>query len=207
MPENRIVELHNHHLRHIQPLRVDPVMFSATFEHACSMMNCNASCCQHGVMVDVKERDNILQHVDLIHRYMDVDQIRDPGQWFEKNEELDSDYPSGRAVRTEAIHRGCVFLRKDGRCVLQHAAVSEGMPAQALKPFYCFAFPITIESGVLTVDDPEFTNRPQCCSMVPGGSQSVIDVCRFELEFVLGGGGVKELLAYREQKKGGQVRD
>jgi hypothetical protein len=154
-------------------------------------------------MVDVKERDKILGHVEMIHRYMDGDQIREPGRWFEKEEEPDADYPSGRAVGTEANHRGCVFLRNDGRCVLQHAAVSEGMLAQALKPFYCFAFPITIESGVLTVDDPEFTNRPECCSMVPGGSQSVIDVCRLELEFVLGIEGVKELLAFRDEKREG----
>ena len=201
MSENRVVELHNHHLSHIQPLRVDPVMFSATFEHACSMQNCNASCCQHGVMIDVKERDNILQHVDLIHRYMDDDQIHDPQKWFEKEDELDGDFPSGRAVGTQANDHGCLFLKKDGRCVLQLAAVSEGMPAQALKPFYCFAFTITIDSGVLTIDDPEFTNRPQCCSMIPGGSQSVIDVCQFELEFVLGKRGLEELFALRGPNK------
>lgn len=201
MPEKNVEELHNHHLGHIRPLRVDPVMFSATFEHACSMQNCNASCCQHGVMIDVTERDNILRYVDVIHRYMDDDQTRDPQKWFEKEDASDGDYPSGRAVGTEANDQGCLFLKKDGRCVLQVAAVDERMPVQALKPFYCFAFPITIDSGVLTIDDPEFTNRPQCCSMVPGGSQSVIDVCQFELEFVLGREGLKELLALRDLRK------
>ncbi|OGU26906.1 MAG: hypothetical protein A2X66_08305 [Ignavibacteria bacterium GWA2_54_16] len=197
MSGERIAELHLHHLSHLQRLRVDPVMFTAMFEHTCSMQNCNASCCQHGVMVDVKEREHILQHVDLIHRYMDDDQVRDPGKWFEKEEEVDSDYPSGAAVGTEANNHGCVFLKKDGRCVLQVAAIGEGMPSRALKPFFCFAFPITIDSGVLTIDDPEFTNRPQCCSMIPGGSRSVIDVCQFELEFVLGKRGLEELLALR----------
>jgi hypothetical protein len=201
MPEKRIAELRNHHLSHIKRLRVDPVVFSATFEHACSMQNCNASCCQHGVMVDVKERDNILQHADLIHRYMDAGQIRDVEKWFEKEEEVDADFPSGTAVGTEANEHGCVFLRKDGRCVLQVAADGEGLPGNALKPFYCFAFPITIDSGVLTIDDPEFTNRPQCCSMVPGGSRSVIDVCHFELEFVLGKKGLDELLDLRGPDK------
>jgi Fe-S-cluster containining protein len=197
MSERHIAELHNHHLDHCRPLRVDPILFEATFEHACSMQNCNASCCQHGVMVDVKERDNILQHAGLIHRYMDNDQIRDPQAWFEEKVEQDADYPSGQAAGTETDGCGCVFLRRDGRCVLQVAAEGEGTASQALKPFFCFAFPITIESGVLTIDDPQFTNRPQCCSMIPGGSRSVLEVCRFELEFVLGSKGLKELLALR----------
>jgi hypothetical protein len=75
------------------------------------------------------------------------------------------------------------------------------MPRQALKPFYCFAYPITVESGVLAVDDPDFTNRTDCCSMIPGGSKSVIDVCRFELEFVLGEDGLEELFALRSKEK------
>ncbi len=57
---------------------------------------------------------------------------------------------------------------------------------QALKPFFCFAFPVTIDAGVLTIDDPEFTNRPECCSMIAGGTRSVLEICWEEFEFVLG---------------------
>ncbi len=165
------------------------------------MQNCDASCCRHGVLVDVRERDNILRHVDLIHRHMERDQIRDPAKWFETEVEHDADYASGQAVGTVADASGCVFLRRDDRCVLQVAAEEEGMANQTLKPFFFFAFPITVESGVLTIEDPELGNRPQCCSMIPGGSRSVIEVCQNELEFVLGGEGLKELLALRVSKE------
>jgi hypothetical protein len=152
-------------------------------------------------MLDVKERDTILRHADLIRRHMEPEQVQDPGRWFDREEEIDSDYPSGRGVGTQTTDAGCVFLKKDGRCVLQTAAMEEGLPKHALKPFFCFAFPVTIDAGVLTIDDPDFTNRPECCSMVPGGSTSVLEICWEEFEFVLGSEGAKALRALSEQKQ------
>lgn len=186
--------IRKHRLSHFGALRVDPILLEATFTNGCSMRNCNAACCRDGVMADLAERDKILGHADTIARYMDPDQVRDTKLWFDHTIESDSDYPSGKAVGTRANERGCVFLKHDGRCVLQVTAEGERWPSQALKPFYCFAFPITIESGVLTVDDPEFTNRTECCSVIPGGSNTVLDVCRGELEFVLGKEGLQEFI-------------
>jgi hypothetical protein len=198
MADRQYLELRNHHLTHIPVLKVDPVVFEAKFIHDCSMQNCDASCCQGGVMIDVKERDNILQHADLIRKHMEPGQVQDPQAWFENEEELDSDYPSGRGVGTQTTDRGCVFLRNDGRCVLQTTAMDEGLPKQALKPFFCFAFPVTIDAGVLTIDDPEFTDRPECCSMIPGGSKSVLEICWEEFEFVLGCEGANALRAMQK---------
>jgi hypothetical protein len=146
-------------------------------------------------MLDVEERDNILRHADLVHRHMEADQVHDAGQWFDSGEDLDGDYPSGRGVGTQTTERGCVFLKRDGRCVLQTAAEEEGLPKDALKPFFCFAFPVTIDSGVLMIDDPELANRPECCSLAPGGSHSVLEVCSWEFEFVLGSEGIEALHA------------
>ncbi len=199
MADRQHLELRNHNLTHLPVLKIDPVVFEAKFTHGCSMQNCNASCCQGGVMLDVKERDNILRHVDLIRAHMEPDQVHDPGVWFDNEEEVDSDYPSGRGVGTQTTDRGCVFLKKDGRCVLQTAAMEEGLPKQALKPFFCFAFPVTIDAGVLTIDDPDFTNRPECCSMIPGGTTSVLEICREEFEFVLGSEGAKALRALQKK--------
>ncbi len=193
MSQSRFPELRNHRLSHLPVLKVDPVVFEAKFVHGCSVQNCNATCCQEGVMVDLGERDNILRHADLVKRHMEPNQIHDPSMWFDEVEEVDRDYPSGTAVGTEVTENGCVFLMRDGRCVLQTAAEQEGMPKHALKPFFCFAFPVTIEAGVLTIDDPEFTSRPECCSMVPGGSTPVLEVCAEEFEFVLGTAGLKAL--------------
>ena len=193
MAQNDFPVLRTHKLNHLKDLRVDPVVFTATFAHACSMQNCNATCCQGGVMIDLAERDNILLHADLVKKYMEPDQVQDPSGWFDEEIEHDADYPSGKGIGTQTTERGCVFLKKDGRCVLQSAAMEEGMPKETLKPFFCFAFPVTIDGGVLTIDDPDFTNRPACCSMIQGGSRSVIEVCAEEFEFVLGSEGVKAL--------------
>jgi hypothetical protein len=193
MEEKPALIIRHHHLSHIPTLKVDPIVLTSTFGHGCSMVNCNATCCQHGVMVDIRERDNILENADLVKRYMEPQQEHDTSRWFDPEDEEDLDFPSGRAIGTQANERGCIFLMKDGRCVLQYASAEEGVSKHTLKPFYCFAFPVTIESGVLTIDDPEFTNRPECCSMITGGHHSVLEVCAEEFEFVLGKEGMKEL--------------
>jgi hypothetical protein len=200
MAENSFPVLRVHKLKHIAELKVDPVVFNTAFAHECSMQNCNATCCQGGVMLDVAERDRILQNADLIKRHMEPDQVQDPAGWFDNELEIDPDYPSGTGVGTQTTERGCVFLKKGGRCVLQSAAMDEGLPKDALKPFFCFAFPVTIDSGVLTIDDPDFTNRPDCCSMIQGGTKSVLEICAEEFEFVLGSEGAKALREMSEQR-------
>jgi Fe-S-cluster containining protein len=200
MEEKQVPEIRNHRLTHILTLKIDPVVFESKFSHGCSMSNCNASCCRHGVMVDLQERDRILQNSELIKQHMEPEQQHDASQWFDPEDEYDEDFPSGRAIGTQANQRGCIFLMKDGRCVLQFVAGEEGISKHTLKPFYCFAFPVTIESGVLTIDDPDFTNRPECCSMTPGGSSSVLEVLSEEFEFVLGKKGMKELTEMMRHK-------
>ena len=201
MADRQYQELRNHKLKHIPVLKIDPIVFEAKFIHGCSMQNCNASCCQGGVMVDVEERENILRHADLVCRHMEPTQEQNQEKWFDNLEEVDNDYPSGTGVGTEVTDRGCVFLKSDGRCVLQTAAEEEGMPKHALKPFFCFAFPVTIDAGILTIDDPYFTHRPECCSMIPGGSSSVLEVCAEEFEFVLGAEGMKALRELAQMRK------
>jgi hypothetical protein len=189
---NDEVRLRKHHLRHIPNLRVLPSFFGKQFASGCSMMSCNANCCKHGVMADVKEREQILKHTDLVLKYMDPHQEHDPSRWFEE-EEVDLDFPSGKAVGTQARDYGCVFLDSAGRCVLQKAAMGEGMHKFALKPFYCVAYPVTIEHGELIIDDADFVSRPACCSTVKDGTLTVFDVCPEELEHVLGKDGLGEL--------------
>jgi len=186
--------LHKHKLIHIRTLKVDPVVFEAVFSRGCcSTQKCNASCCEGGVMVDLEERNTILRRADLIRKHMDVDQVQDAAGWFDEEVGADEDYPTGQATGTQTNEKGCVFLKNEGLCVLQVAAEAEGLSKHALKPFYCFAFPVTIKSGVLTIDDPDFMKSPASCSMNQGGMQSALDVCFAEFEFVLGCDGYTEL--------------
>lgn len=144
-------------------------------------------------MADLKERDRILEHAPLIQKHMEPHQEKDPSCWFDSTDESDIDYPSGRAIGTQARDYGCVFLDSKGFCVLQRAATEEGMEKHALKPFFCFTYPVTLDHGVLDLEDSEFTNRKECCSRDSVGIRSVTEVCAEELEFMLGREGFQEL--------------
>lgn len=185
--------LRQHRLNHIPELRVGEGILNKKFASGCSMTSCNATCCQGGVNADIAERDAILRHKDLIIRHMEPQQEHNPDAWFDGEVVLDPDYPSGRAEGTSVVDDGCVFLDRSGRCVLQKAAMAEKLPKFFLKPFYCVAFPITIEGGVLETDEPDYTDRPHCCSVVESGHLAPVDVCHEELEFMLGSDGLEEL--------------
>lgn len=185
--------LTKHTLAHIPDLKVGQNLLSLRFTSGCSVANCNGVCCKLGVFVDIKEREKILNHAELIHRYMEPHQEHNPLEWFDQKEFNDSDFPSGQAVGTKAKEYGCVFLDSAGRCTLQKVCIGEGLPPYFLKPFYCVAFPITIDGGVLMIDDVELENRPPCCIISLNGTLNVFDVCSTELEFVLGKEGVEEL--------------
>ena len=141
----------------------------------------------------MKEKERILAHADLIKKYLEPQQEKDHQKWFDNNIENDADFPSGKCDGTAVHGNSCVFLCSKGLCALQKTAMAEGMDKFALKPFYCVAFPITIDEHVLTTYEPEFTNRQQCCSIVSEGPMTLLDVCREEFEYILGADGLKEM--------------
>ena len=185
--------LTRNHLRYIPRLTVNQDFLALGFAAGCSMANCNADCCRYGVFVDVREKDNILAHAAMIRRYLEPHQEQNSDEWFDTNEFADADFPSGKAVGTQARPYGCVFLNSSGKCALQVTAVAEGMDRFALKPFYCVAYPVVIEDGVLMLDNEQGIERPQCCTSGSFRDRSIFDVCGEELEFVLGEEGIKEL--------------
>lgn len=180
-----------HTLPHIARITVDRDLFDARFGQDCSVWRCDAGCCRDGVYVDLEHRDVILAHADVIQRHMSADQERDPDRWFETEIVDDPDFPSGKAVGTEAP-AGCVFLNDQRRCVLHLVDDAEDLPV-TLKPFFCRLFPLAICDGHLMLDEPVAGERPACCSATSGGEQTVFDLCPAELEMVLGEDGVKEL--------------
>ncbi|HLF15404.1 MAG TPA: DUF3109 family protein [Bacteroidota bacterium] len=187
------IVLRNHRMKHIPALRVGPEIAEKRFVSGCSMTNCNADCCSGGVYADAAEWEEILRHADLVRSQMDPGQERDAALWFEKEPVPDPDYPSGRAIGTAVYNDRCVFLNSGGMCVLQKAAAAAGMDRHALKPFFCWLYPVTVESGELTLHDPEYAERPSCCSCRDEGPMTVFDVCAEELTLALGDDGVEEL--------------
>jgi|SRR3990170_5164105 len=192
VPKEQFV-LRKHHLAHVPELGVEKGFLNKNFALGCSMQNCNAKCCREGVWLDPTEQKKILDHQGLIQRHMEPHQDKNPDSWFDNSYQQDADFPSGQCLGTQTRSYGCIFLDSVGRCTLQKAATAEGLPKFFLKPFFCVAYPLAIEEGVLAFDDADFANRPECCSVVKGGEQSVFDVCLEELEYVLGKEGVEEL--------------
>ncbi len=188
---------------------IDPVLFEKGFAKGCGPFRCESKCCSVGVYVDLKEKETILSHKETIKKYMDETQTTDDSRWFDSEIEDDRDYPSGKAVGTEVFNDKCVFLNKKGKCSLQVMGNEEGIGGWAIKPFYCIAFPISIEDGVLTFDDFQ-QGETQCCSTVrnfsaeggsvSGGEMPLVDSCKAELEFVLGKEGYKQLLELKIQR-------
>lgn len=187
------VVLVHHHLAHFKTLGVGDAVLQRRYASGCSMANCRGGCCRGGVDVDLEERARILEHLDVIRGLMDAQQDSDPDHWFGAPFG-DPDFPSGRAVSTTVQRGTCVFSDARGLCVL-HKAEALQPPGTALKPFYCRAYPLCIEEGVLVLDDKPCPGQTGCCGAADGGDLTIFDVCRDELEHVLGAAGVGELRA------------
>jgi hypothetical protein len=138
--------------------------------------------------VDVRERDTIMSHKDIVRKYMDETQITDARGWFEPNEFEDADFASGRCVGTQIINDKCAFLDKQGRCSLQVAASEEGMQHWSLKPLFCILYPIEISDNVVGFDDM-LQDEQTCCSVNRDFELPLFEACKEELTYLLGAEG------------------
>jgi len=183
---------------------IDPLLFEKGFPKGCGPLACESTCCSFGVFADLKEKELILSHKETIKKYMDETQTTNDSQWFDSEVFDDSDYPSGKSVGTEVYNDKCVFLNKVGMCSLQIAGATEGMGRWALKPFYCIAFPITVDEGVLTFDDFQ-QGKTQCCSSIDTRETTLVESCKDELELILGHDGYEELLGGQRELSAGRT--
>jgi Fe-S-cluster containining protein len=176
----------------INGLYIDPKIF--TFKFSC---DCSGECCNYGVYTDLKEHNTILSIKDKILSLFDESQTKDIGKWFEPPEE-DEDFESGVAVGTEVNNGKCTFLDKNGLCVLQKLAMSEGEHKWKYKPIYCVLFPLTVYEGALTIDD-EHIDRLETCNLLSKKNQmSIFEACTEELLYFFGQEGFAELEQYAE---------
>jgi uncharacterized protein DUF3109 len=179
-------------------------VLEARFAAGCDTALCNGRCCRTGVWLDPEERDRVLAHAGLVRQQMDPGQPRDPRHWFSRRVVADPDFPSGRAVHTRVRGGRCVFLDRAARCVLQKASG----PGRELKPYFCTAFPLTIDRGRVTLDDAPFRAGQPCCDTTAGGPETVFEACAAELRHVLGQAGVARLRrAARGRREGRSRRD
>ncbi len=146
---------------------------------------CRSHCCEGGVYADVRERDGIIAHKDIIKAHMDETQAKDERLWFEEHEQDDHDFASGRCVGTREINNKCVFLNKNGLCSIQTASAANGMHKWALKPKFCVLYPIEISDDIVSFDDM-LQDEQACCSISSTYEIPLFQACREELIHLLG---------------------
>jgi len=193
LPEPSIGTLTRHSLPQFRSLEVGRSILECKMAAACDSNKCTSQCCGTGVYADKAERDRILAHAREVIAIMDDDQPHDPADWFDAEEVHDEDFPSKTAIGTQVFARGCIFLNKQGRCVLQKANLEGRTPV--LKPFYCTAFPITVDHGMLMMDLDNVEGTKLCCQPSEGGTRSVLEVFAYEIEHTVGADGAAELRA------------
>lgn len=176
--------------------RLSSELLTRGFAVGCGPERCNAGCCREGgAYVDLRERDRILEHAALIRPHLDDTQNTDPAQWFEPEEKLDSDYPSGACAGTAHKAGRCNFLDRDDRCSLQSAALAQGMHKWALKPMYCALFPLDLAAGVVKLDGR--VRDGACCAPTADFARSAFEACREEIVHLVGAAGVAAFEAQR----------
>lgn len=160
-------------------------LFTKGFPAGGGPCSCSSVCCEGGVYADVRERDVVMEHREIIAAQMDETQNTDPASWFEAEEHSDSDFPSGHCVGTHVINDKCAFLDKLGGCAIQRAAVNAGMHKWALKPLFCILYPVEISNGVISFDDM-LQEEQSCCTVGTTFVTPVFEGCREELVHLLG---------------------
>jgi hypothetical protein len=182
-------------LRFARPLELSGELFRGTRLRRCSLAECRAACCLHGVWVDPLEREDILRNAARILPHMPAGR-REPARWFGTVPEGDPFFPSGCVVPTAVIpnpgHYGgteCVFLRADHLCSLQKAADAEGMDPWRWKPFHCIIHPITFEGGAFTIaSDEDLAAEPGSCFRAGAPEGRMSDFLSGEIGFLKSAG-------------------
>lgn len=170
-------------------------LFSKGFPAGGGPCTCSSVCCEGGVYVDLRERDAIMAHKEMIAAEMDETQVKDAAAWFDTEEEEDADFPSGRSVGTQVINDKCAFLDRAGRCAIQLAAVHAGMHKWALKPLFCVLYPIEITNHVVSFDDM-LQEVQSCCTVDARFDVPIFEGCSEELVHLVGDEGLEMMRAH-----------
>ena len=171
---------------------ISPDLFTKGFPTEGGPCTCTSVCCEGGVYADVRARDKIMAHKDVIKKYMDQTQTTDDSLWFEDHEDDDADFASGRCVGTREINDKCAFLDMHRRCTLQVAATGEGMHRWALKPLFCILYPIEISDNVVNVEEM-LQDGQKCCSVDSEFQIPVFEACKEELVYLVGEDGFRTM--------------
>ena len=174
--------------------QINPRLLKSECMQRCTLGECRAACCLHGVWLDRVEVRDIQIHAREIAPYLESEN-RDPADWFEDGEESDEYAPSGWVIHSTILpdsdHYGetaCIFLRKDHKCALQVAADAAGLHPWRFKPFYCILHPLDLdEEGRITLDETALMlEEPGSCLRPSPHPISLLRTFEPELRYLLG---------------------
>jgi Fe-S-cluster containining protein len=170
---------------------VETDIFKLTYFGKCMQCTfCHDSCCQYGCDVNLAERDRILAHKTELQPYIDAP----PEQWFKSEVKDDSEYETGKFVRSNVSKGACVFLSQKGRgCGIHRYALEKGLDYHTIKPAVCWLFPVTWDQGVLR-PSYDLSDDLACRNM----GQNIYDMSRDEISVHFGAALVIELDAIRK---------
>jgi hypothetical protein len=163
-------------------------------EH-CVKGECQAACCVGGIWVDLLEVQHILDHAEALRPFLAPEYAANEDLWFEDEDFLHTDFPSGVALATRTVPRvanpqqdGCIFLRADHLCALHVASDALGLGWPGLKPFECATYPIRRSEGVIGYDEETTAANPHadCQRPVAGPPRARLHVFRTEIELAIG---------------------
>jgi hypothetical protein len=186
----------------INGVKIDPIIFTQGFVPKCDIPICSGQCCDWGVYMDKEFKHIIMDHEQDVIDVMDNQQIKDSEKWFEKDIEIDHDFPSGEAIGTETYktkfgNEQCVFKGLNNFCSLQVAAEKKGYHKWGIKPKYCIMYPLTIVDNVLTYDDSHAERLDYCgINKTENFVHTVFEAMTEEIIYILGQEGYNYLNDY-----------
>ncbi len=190
-----------------QTLIVDGVVVSSnllTLSHGehCHDGDCKAACCVGGIWVDLLEVQRILEHANDLRPFLAPQYALNEDLWFEDDDYLHPDFPSGVALATRTVPRaanaevdGCIFLRADHLCALHVASDALGLGWPGLKPFECATYPIRRADGIVGYDEETAAENPHadCQKRTEPSPLPRFVVFKAELELAIGKKAYSEL--------------
>jgi hypothetical protein len=164
---------------------VDDAIFSLRYFTRCMACTfCKDGCCDHGVDIDVANRDRLLADEAFAAR------IPVPREaWFTVDVVADPEFPSGAYVRTATRNGVCVFRAPGRGCAIHAYAMETGIDYHLLKPMVSTLFPATFDYGVLGPSG-EVADGSLICA---GEGPTVYEGARGELAYYFGDAFVGEL--------------
>ncbi len=162
-------------------------------EH-CGPGECRAACCVGGIWVDLLEVQRILDHAEVLRFFLAPQYAANEDLWFEDEDFLHADFPSGVALATRTVPRaadaaqdGCIFLRADHLCALHVASDALALGWPGLKPFECATYPIRRSEGVVAYDEETTAAHPHADCQRHGTPQRPrFLVFKTEIELAIG---------------------